>query len=67
MGGIDLFFVYNILFINNLYKLYGGEGGIRTPGRDKPYNGFRGRRFQPLSHLSKKRFLQEVTSPESKE
>ena len=65
--GISLLSTYDILFIIYLHKLNGGEGGIRTPGRDKPYNGFRGRRFQPLSHLSKKRFLQEVTSPESKE
>ena len=31
----------------------GGEGGIRTPDREfKPDNGFRDRRFRPLSHLS---------------
>src|SRR5581483_852198 len=30
----------------------GGEGGIRTPGTDEPYNGFRDRRIQPLCHLS---------------
>jgi hypothetical protein len=29
-----------------------GEGGIRTPGTDKQYNGFRGRRIRPLCHLS---------------
>ncbi len=33
-------------------KRAGGEGGIRTHGTDKPYNGFRGRRLQPLGHLS---------------
>ena len=30
----------------------GGEGGIRTPGTDKRYNGFRVHRLRPLSHLS---------------
>ena len=30
----------------------GGEGGIRTPGRVLPFNGFQDRRFRPLSHLS---------------
>ncbi len=30
---------------------YGGEGGIRTPGR-LPVNGFQDRRLQPLGHLS---------------
>ena len=30
----------------------GGEGGIRTRGTAKPHNGFRGRRLQPLGHLS---------------
>ena len=32
---------------------YGGEGGIRTPGRSfGPYNGLANRRIQPLCHLS---------------
>ena len=31
----------------------GGEGGIRTPGRDlNPYNALAKRRYRPLSHLS---------------
>jgi hypothetical protein len=30
----------------------GGEGGIRTHGTPMGYNGFRGRRLQPLGHLS---------------
>ncbi len=34
----------------NLEK-YGGERGIRTPGRF-PVNGFQDRRFRPLSQLS---------------
>ena len=32
----------------------GGEGGIRTHGRVLAFNGFQDRRFQPLSHLSKR-------------
>ena len=35
-----------------LARLDGGEGGIRTRGTAGPYNGFRGRRLQPLGHLS---------------
>ncbi len=31
--------------------MYGGERGIRTPGRF-PVNGFQDRRFRPLSQLS---------------
>jgi hypothetical protein len=31
---------------------FGGEGGIRTPGRESTVNGFQDRRFKPLSHLS---------------
>ena len=30
----------------------GGEGGIRTPGRGLPANGFQDRRIRPLCHLS---------------
>ena len=37
MGGIDLLFEYNILFITNLQKIYGGEGGIRTHGTQKAH------------------------------
>jgi hypothetical protein len=32
--------------------IYGGEGGIRTPGPFR-VNGFQDHRFRPLSHLSK--------------
>ncbi len=32
--------------------LFGGEGGIRTPGRVLPVNGFQDRRIRPLCHLS---------------
>ena len=47
---------------NILHKSNGGEGGIRTRGTAKQYNGFRGRRFQPLSHLSvrKNYFVQKL-------
>ena len=34
-------------------RLYGGEGGIRTPGTGfSQYNGLANRRLQPLGHLS---------------
>jgi hypothetical protein len=34
-------------------KITGGEGGIRTLGRDlNPYNALAKRRYRPLSHLS---------------
>ncbi len=36
--------------------MYGGEGGIRTPGPFR-VNGFQDHRFRPLSHLSEKQFL----------
>lgn len=35
----------------------GGEGGIRTPGTDERYNGFRGRRIRPLCHLTRNQKL----------
>ena len=38
-------------FISEAEVSFGGEGGIRTPGR-LPFNGFQDRRFRPLSHLS---------------
>ncbi len=39
--------------ISLLLSIYGGEGGIRTPGRSfGPYNGLANRRIQPLCHLS---------------
>src|SRR5580698_5435440 len=35
------------------FRLYGGEGGIRTLDRVvRPYNGLANRRLQPLGHLS---------------
>ncbi len=41
---------------------YGGEGGIRTPGRGfSPYNGLANRRIQPLCHLSAVWFQQLTT------
>jgi hypothetical protein len=41
---------------------YGGEGGIRTPGRSfGPYNGLANRRIQPLCHLSAACFQQLTT------
>jgi hypothetical protein len=40
-----------------IQKITGGTGGIRTPGTIfTPYNGLANRRFQPLSHRSKKVF-----------
>jgi hypothetical protein len=43
-------------------KSYGGEGGIRTPGRSfGPYNGLANRRIQPLCHLSAACFQQLTT------
>ena len=40
-------------FLRRLNLGYGGEGGIRTPGRGfSPYNGLANRRIQPLCHLS---------------
>ena len=39
--------------IKKLKTIYGGETGIRTLG-GVTLNGFQGRRFRPLSHLSKK-------------
>jgi hypothetical protein len=35
-----------------IYWLGCGEGGIRTLGREIPYNGLAGRPVQPLRHLS---------------
>lgn len=35
-----------------MVKPHGGEGGVRTPGPARRDNGFRGRRIQPLCHLS---------------
>ncbi|CAK0773124.1 hypothetical protein CCP3SC15_460018 [Gammaproteobacteria bacterium] len=43
--------VFNYLMYMRNKRLYGGEGGIRTPG-DSRLNGFQDRRFRPLSHLS---------------
>src|ERR1700736_6837471 len=41
---------------------YGGEGGIRTPGRSfSPYNGLANRRLQPLGHLSAANFSQHCS------
>ena len=42
-----------VYYINRVtLNKYGGEGEIRTRGTPKEYNGFRGRRLQPLGHLS---------------
>ena len=39
--------------LSHLFSVYGGERGIRTPGRAlQPYNGLANRRLQPLGHLS---------------
>ena len=35
-----------------IFKVYCGEGGIRTPGTSQ-YNGFQDRRNRPLCHLSR--------------
>ena len=47
----------------------GGEGGIRTPGRGLPANGFQDRRIRPLCHLSSAcilpRPLPQCKTPES--
>ncbi len=48
-----LLFVQNSMFHHKIPNAYGGERGIRTPGRF-PVNGFQDRRFRPLSQLSKK-------------
>ena len=40
-----------------IFKIYCGEGGIRTPGTLQ-YNGFQDRRDRPLCHLSNAFVLQ---------
>src|SRR5882762_778737 len=51
-------------FLRRLNLGYGGEGGIRTPGRGfSPYNGLANRRIQPLCHLSAACFQQVTTLP----
>lgn len=40
--------------------MIGGEKEIRTPGPEKPDNGFRDRRLRPLSHLSVPMMMEDI-------
>ncbi len=49
---IDINRPYLTNFINQLSKVDGGEGGIRTRGTGLPYTCFPSKRLKPLGHLS---------------